>query len=307
MDAKNKKDRIKMDNFNRKIGLSFAIIPLSIVGAISSASANPNQSVSVTLVAPPPFLLAKRYDPGIELSRYLISEKLDGVRAYWNGKNLVTRGGYIINAPSWFTKKFPIADLDGELWLGRKQFERLSGIVRKKQPVESEWHLVKFVVFDLPKDLSSFEIRYQKLLDLKEQSTSRYLTVTKQVTVTSKTELDDQLARITAKGGEGLMLHRKDSIYQVKRSFDLQKMKPFDDDEAVVIAHIEGKGKYKNMLGAIEVINKEGVQFKIGSGFSLKERLNPPPLNSEITYRYRGKTNKNTPRFATFLRMKIIE
>ncbi len=296
-----------MKILNKKLGLTLATIPLSLVGIIGQATTNPNQVDTLSITSPPPFLLAKTYSADTEISKFLISEKLDGVRAYWNGKNLITRGGHLINAPEWFTKKFPNVELDGELWLGRKQFERLSGIVRKHQPIDSEWHLVKYVVFDLPKDLSTFESRYQKLKALKEKSFSRYLTLVKQINLVSKLELDEHLARTIAKGGEGLMLHRKDSLYQAKRSFDLQKMKPFDDDEAVVIAHIEGKGKYKNMLGSIEVINKQGIQFKIGSGFSLKERLNPPPLNSEITYRYRGKTNKNTPRFATFLRIKTID
>jgi len=296
-----------MEIRNKKLGLTLAIIPLSLASIISQATTNSNQIDKLNFTSPPPFLLAKNYNAGVEISKFLISEKLDGVRAYWNGKNLITRGGHIINAPAWFTKEFPNVELDGELWLGRKQFEKLSGIVRKHQPIDREWHLVKYVVFDLPKDFATFEQRYQKLQTLKSKSSSRYITLVKQINLTSQFELDEYSARIIAKGGEGLMLHRKDSLYQAKRSFDLQKMKPFDDDEAVVIAHIEGKGKYKNMLGAIEVINKEGIKFKIGSGFSLKERLNPPPLNSEITYRYRGKTNKNTPRFATFLRMMMIE
>ena len=296
-----------MEILDKKFNLALTAIPLGLASIISQATTNPSQIDALNFVSPPPFSLAKTYDKAADISMYLISEKLDGVRAYWNGVNLITRGGHIINAPDWFTKDFPKTELDGELWLGRKKFEKLSGIVRKHHPIDSEWHLVKYVVFDLPKDLATFEQRYQKLKSLKTLTSSRYLNLVKQINVASKLELSEHLSRIIAKGGEGLMLHRKRSLYQAKRSSDLQKLKPFDDDEAVVIAHIEGKGKYKNMLGAIEVINKEGIQFKIGSGFSLKERLNPPPLNSEITYRYRGKTNKNTPRFATFLRMKIME
>lgn len=296
-----------MDILDKRLSLTLAIIPLSLASIISQATTHPSQINALNPTSPPPLLLAKNYSADVEVSKFLISEKLDGVRAYWDGSNLITRGGHVINAPDWFTKGFPHVELDGELWLGRKQFEKLSGTVRKHQPIDSEWHLVKYVVFDLPRDLATFEQRYQKLQSLKAKLSSRYITLVKQISLTSKLELDEYSTRIIAKGGEGLMLHRKDSLYQAKRSFDLQKMKPFDDDEAVVIAHIVGKGKYQNMLGAIEVINKEGIKFKIGSGFSLKERLNPPPLNSEITYRYRGKTNKNTPRFATFLRMKIIE
>lgn len=303
MDAKEN----EMEIGNKKFNFKLTTIPLSLVSLLSQATTNQHYLDVLNVNSPPPFLLAKNYNSDIEISKFLISEKLDGVRAYWDGKDLITRGGHIINAPEWFTKDFPKVALDGELWLGRKQFEKLSGIVRKRRAIDSEWHLVKYMVFDLPEDLSMFEDRFQKLQTIKAKTTSRYMTLVKQISMTSKIELNEYLAVIIAKEGEGAMLHRKGSLYQARRSFDLQKMKPFNDDEAVVIGHIEGKGKYKNMLGAIEVVNKEGIKFKIGSGFSLQERMNPPPLNSEITYRYRGKTNKNTPRFATFLRMKVIE
>lgn len=289
-----------------KLKFSLGLIPLSLVGAIHAE----NYLISLgnqSALKLPPFLLAKNYQEKLELSLFLVSEKLDGVRAYWNGSHLVSRGGHIINAPIWFTRNFPNVELDGELWLGRKQFEKLSGIVRKHRPIDREWHHVKYMLFDLPKDLSSFELRYKKLQLIKKKTTNPHINVVKQNHIASKAKLDEQLALIIAKGGEGLMLHRKDSLYQAKRSFDLQKMKPFDDEEATVIAHIEGKGKYKNMMGAIEVINKDGIRFKIGSGFSDKERLSPPPINSQITYRFRGKTNKNTPRFATYLRMREFE
>lgn len=288
-----------MSFFNINNETRLIILPLSLLVA-SQALANTHSGLDVV----PPLLLAKNYNQNIELNRFYVSEKLDGVRAYWNGQSLISRGGHIIHAPLWFTKNFPNIELDGELWLGRNQFDKLSGIVRKHKPNDKEWRLLKYVVFDMPKDLSIFERRYEKLKLLKDRSNSRYLTLVKQISLNSKIQLDKYLSTIIAKGGEGLMLHRKVSLYQAKRSSDLQKLKPFDDAEAVVIAHFSGKGKYKNMLGAIEVINQDGIRFKIGSGFSLKQRLSPPAINSEITYRYRGKTSKNTPRFATFLRMK---
>jgi len=297
-------DRNNIEHPNKTIRFTLALIPFALAGIVH-ASTDKNSLVNRDS-PPPPFLLAKNFNEDVDISKFLVSEKLDGVRAYWNGKNLITRGGHYINAPMWFTQDFPKIALDGELWLGRNKFEKLSGIVRKQVPVDSEWYLVKYVVFDMPQDLSIFENRYQNLRLLKKMNNSRYLTFVKQMKISSKAILDEHLALVVAKGGEGLMLHRKDSLYQARRSSDLQKLKPFDDEEAKVIAHIEGKGKYKNMLGAIEVINKDGIRFKIGSGFSVKERLSPPPINSEITYRFRGKTNKNTPRFATYLRMKEL-
>jgi len=290
-----------MERFDKRIAFTLSAIALSISAVCHAGEANLSENNFKP--TPPPLLLAKDYRSNIELSLYLISEKLDGVRAFWNGENLITRSGRLVNSPSWFTKDFPKSSLDGELWLGRQQFEKLSGIVRRKRPDDNEWRHVRYMVFDMPENLSTFERRYAQLQTLVRQAASRYLTLVSQQSIQSESDLNDHLSTIIAKGGEGLMLHRKDSLYQAKRSFDLQKLKPFDDEEAIVVAHFTGKGKFKDMMGAIEVINKEGIRFKIGSGFSRKERMDPPPINSEITYRYRGKTNKNTPKFATFLRM----
>jgi len=34
-----------------------------------------------------------------------MSEKLDGICAYWDGKELLSRGGKVIHAPKWFLKE----------------------------------------------------------------------------------------------------------------------------------------------------------------------------------------------------------
>ena len=53
---------------------------------------------------------------------------MDGVRAYWNGKKLMSRHGKDIECPSWFTEGLPIGvKLDGELWMGRESFDKLRG------------------------------------------------------------------------------------------------------------------------------------------------------------------------------------
>ena len=77
---------------------------------------------------PPELQLANRYHPDITLQHYWISEKLDGVRAYWDGSTLVSKRGNTYHAPAWFTAGFPDFPLDGELWLARNTFEKLSGI-----------------------------------------------------------------------------------------------------------------------------------------------------------------------------------
>ena len=100
--------------------------------------------------APPALMLAQVYAPGIDVSGYWVSEKLDGVRAYWDGTRLVSRGGHGIRAPAWFVASFPSEPLDGELWMGRGRFEELSGTVRRLESDDDVWREVRYLVFDLP-------------------------------------------------------------------------------------------------------------------------------------------------------------
>ena len=60
------------------------------------------------------------------------------------------------------------------------------------------------------------------------------------------------------------------------------------------------------MLGALLVENGDGLRFRIGTGFKDKDRKNPPPIGTVITYKYFGKTNKGLPRFASFLRKRPL-
>jgi len=251
----------------------------------------------------PPLQLAKTYQPRSDIQDFFVSEKLDGVRAYWDGSQLLTRQGNVIHAPTWFTTGLPNIALDGELWIGRDRFDEVSGIIRHKVPDSQEWEKVKFMVFDLPHSLTMFHARQRELEVIVDELRLNHVRAVKQRKVSSRVELQNLLSETVAKGGEGLMLHRANSLYQASRSGDLQKLKPFDDAEAVVIAHIPGKGKYTGKMGAVLVETSDGKRFKIGSGFSLDQRATPPPIGSTITYRYRGMTKNDKPRFATFLRV----
>jgi len=80
----------------------------------------------------PPLLLAEKWDNVQDLTGWWMSEKLDGVRAYWDGKNFISRLGNLYHAPDWFVAKLPPVPLDGELWAGRKLFQRTVSIVRRQ-------------------------------------------------------------------------------------------------------------------------------------------------------------------------------
>ncbi len=252
----------------------------------------------------PELTLAKTYKEQVDLSQYWVSEKLDGVRAYWDGKQLVSRQGNIFPAPDWFVKKFPEKALDGELWLARGKFQQLLSIVSKKVAIDEEWQKIAYYVFDLPNSSKPFSQRLNIFWRLVNQTNSQYLRAIEQYRIVNHSELMLQLNNIVELGGEGLMLHRADAIYKKGRTRNLLKVKPYYDAEATVVAYTQGKGKFLGILGAILVKTPEGKQFRIGTGFSLEQRRFPPPIGTTITYTYHGKTDRGIPRFASFLRVR---
>jgi DNA ligase-1 len=250
--------------------------------------------------------LAKVYEENtnIPISDYLVSEKYDGIRALWTGDQLLTRQGNQISAPEWFTAPLPGIWLDGELWTKRQNFEDLSSIVRTQIPEEERWREVQYMVFDMPDAQLSFEKRYKNYSTLIKQINAEHIKPVKQQRFHSNHELSKHLQTMVRKGAEGLMLHLATAPHQSGRSDALLKLKPYFDDEAEVIAHLPGKGKYTGMLGALRVRNQQGIEFSIGTGFTDAERANPPPVGSIITYKYHGYTNNGVPRFASFLRIR---
>jgi DNA ligase-1 len=254
--------------------------------------------------APPALILAEVYRAGLNPADYWISEKLDGVRAYWDGRQLYFRSGHPVSAPTWFTQDFPVTPLDGELWLGRGQFERLSGIVRKVEPVDDEWRQVRYMLFELPGAPGNFTERKDRLLKLTVEAGLPWLQVVEQFRIADRNDLDAKLEEVVASGGEGLMLHRAASTYASGRSGALLKLKPYLDREAKVVAHLPGTGRLSSRMGALLVEDAEGRRFRIGTGFTDAHRANPPPVGSVVTYRYRGLTAKGLPRFPSFLRKR---
>jgi DNA ligase-1 len=240
----------------------------------------------------------------VDVRQYLISEKLDGVRGFWDGKQLWTRQGNKIITPKWFTQYWPNTALDGELWSGRDQFQTIVSCVRKKTVQERCWRNIRLLVFDLPNGKQKFSLRSKNIEKIINKSSSPYLARVKQFSLPSNTALYKKLDEIVAMQGEGLMLHHKDAYYKVGRNKHLMKLKHYQDDEAVVIEHLPGKGKYQHMLGSLLVETKAGLQFKIGTGFSDQQRRTPPAIGAIITYKYVGKTQRGVPRFASFIRIR---
>ncbi|GGA81569.1 ATP-dependent DNA ligase [Neiella marina] len=255
----------------------------------------------------PPLMLASEYQEHIQLGNYLVSEKFDGIRAFWDGQHLLTRSGNLINAPDWFTQGFPKIPLDGELWFGYGQFSQLTALLNSATTQQAQWRNVLFMVFDLPTIRAPFDMRYGQLGNLLEQLDHPQLQRVEQQTLSTDNDVRHALAKVLQRGGEGLMFRHRNSLYEPKRSMQLLKLKPWQDAEAEVIGHRPGQGKYSGQLGALVVRAASGQIFKIGTGFSDQERRQPPSVGTTITYRYSGFTNSGKPRFASYMRPRLPE
>lgn len=252
----------------------------------------------------PPLMLAEVYRRGTPLDDYWVSEKYDGMRGYWDGTQLWTRGGERVAAPAWFTGPLPPIPMDGELWAGRGRFNQTVSTVRSQTPVDAAWREIHFMVFDLPAAPGDFTARLAALRKLLPITTAPWLVAVPQQRATTHEALQALLDKTVRMGGEGLMLHRGASPYRSERTADLLKVKPFDDADARVVAHIGGKGKHAGRLGALLVEMPDGKRFKLGGGFTDAERENPPAIGIWVTYRYNGSNPSGLPRFARFLRVR---
>ncbi|WP_367850100.1 DNA ligase [Rhodoferax sp. WC2427] len=251
--------------------------------------------------SPPVLQRPTAYRGGIALDNYWVSEKLDGVRGYWDGTQLWTRGGQPIRAPAWFTAGWPSAALDGELWAGHGAFATAVSTVRQAGAGEAAWRQMRYRLFDLPGHSGAFDAR---LAALQQLALPAWVQPVAQMRVASHPALQVLLRQTVQAGGEGLVLHRGDALLDSPGKDDLLKLKPFEDAEARVVGHVAGQGKYAGLLGALQVETPGGRKFKLGTGFSDAQRRDPPALGTWVTYRYRDVNPSGIPRFASFLRLR---
>lgn len=249
-------------------------------------------------------MLAKPYQEQ-PITGWLMSEKLDGVRAIWTGSELLSRNGNAFSCPEWFTSQLPSGVmLDGELFIARGKFQTTVGIVRKKAPIDSEWRQIRYCVFDAPAAAGGFEARLAFC-----EETLRACEIAECVAhriCCNKADLDDFFTKLCALGAEGVMLRAPGSKYENRRSANLLKYKPFDSAEALMIGHESGQGKYDGRVGAL-ILKWNEVVFKVGSGLTDILRNTPPPIGSTITFGFCGLTDGGIPRFPTFISERDYE
>ena len=263
-------------------------------------------TVAKNEVHSPPLLLAHAWDLEQDVTGWWLSEKLDGVRGYWDGSRFLSRQGNVFHAPEWFTTHLPPTALDGELWMARKSFQRTVSIVRRQDAGEL-WREIRYVVFDTPHAHEPFEHRQRELRRLLGDSRNPFVSVLPHQPCRDTDHLKQELARVVALGGEGVMLRQPDSRYEAGRSSTLLKVKTFHDAEATVLAHLPGSGRHKGRIGALLVAFPNGTQFSVGNGFTHKQREHPPVIGSVITVRYQELTDRGVPRFPSFVRVRADE
>ena len=169
-----------------------------------------------------------------------MSEKLDGVRAYWNGKCFYSRLKNKFTAPRWFTKDLPTdMTLDGELFGGRGKFQSTVSIVKSRDS-DPRWANITYEIFDAPSlGNQGFEKRMAVVNEHFDENPSKYVNVLKQEVCKSQEQLDNELKRVQGLGGEGLMMRKPKSLYENCRSKMLLKVKTFFDAEvSIIICHL---------------------------------------------------------------------
>jgi len=295
------------------------------------------------------FMLAKEYTKEMKPPRndehclppigWLVSEKYDGYRARFvsqkDNLHFISRQQKLFVAPEWFKLAMPPGnDLDGELWVGRDNFQQM-GCVRKKIPINEEWMNVKYIVYDVPDVNKPFCERLKILKDLVKKNKTRWeilrkkldspmntmdcpIVLARQVTVKSHDHLDGIYKKIINNGGEGIMIKDPGSLYEDKRSNYMLKYKPSFDEEAIIVDYKHGKGKYEGILGGFickPLINidtyhivdkKEEHEFAI-SGMDDDVRNDyklSHPIGTVISYEHSGKTDSGKPRFARYVRKR---
>jgi len=287
------------------------------VGAAATGSGSPTgnpglpadkpgrtSGAAVKKATAPPILLAHKWEVDHDPAGWWMSEKLDGVRAYWDGETFVSRLGNSFVAPAWFTADLPADTLDGELWVDRKKFARAISIVRSGAAGD-DWREVRYVVFDAPNAKGSFEQRAAHAQKVLARAAAPHASWHEHVPCSGFEHLRDELARVEALGGEGLMLRQPGSPYVVGRSTTLLKVKTFQDAEARVVGHAPGTGKHKGRLGALVVELASGTRFNVGTGFSDAERAAPPPIGAIVAFRYQELSDDGVPRFPSYVGERI--
>lgn len=252
----------------------------------------------------PPVMLLESWDGKTDPTGWWGSEKYDGVRAYWDGKEFLSRTGHAFVAPALFKAKMPPTALDGELWLGRGKFQTCSGVARGGSP--DDWADMKFMAFDVPAFAElPLEHRLARLHAEVQLASCPWLHAVGQHKIESASHLRVMLSALETEGGEGIVIRRPGSLYKLgERTSDWLRVVSVQTAEAEVVGFTRGKGARDHGVGALVCRMPNGQQFKVGTGLKTADVANPPPVGTIITYGYKTLTNAGLPREPRFVRVR---
>ncbi len=234
------------------------------------------------------------------ISGWLMSEKLDGVRGYWDGKKLYTKNGNLINAPKEFTANFPPFPLDGELWSKRDDFSFIQSTVLDETPSKN-WEKITYNIFEVPEANGDFLGRLESAKEWFEIHPNPHINIIKQIVCKDEEHLQKYLGEIIELKGEGVIVKNKKEPYQTGRSPHILKVKIAQDMEGITTGYNYDKdGKLKSLKLKLD----NGVIFNLGGGFSELEKENPPKIGEIVTFKYYGFTKNGVPKFTSFLRVR---
>ncbi len=157
----------------------------------------------------------------------------------------------------------------------------------------------------MPRATGGFRQRLRQAKEWFDKHPTPFAFVIPQKTVKDNEQLKSELQRVEGLGGEGLNVRKPDALYTQGRSREILKIKSYYDMEAVVVAHLPGKGRNQGRLGALLVELPDKTRFKIGTGFTDEERANPPPVGATITFKYYGFYKSGRPKFPSYLRIRL--
>lgn len=192
---------------------------------------------------------------------------------------------------------------DGELYNHdyRDRFEDIVSLVRPDY-VKPGAEIVEYHIYDAAID-GTFEDRLYDMVTLFENlDAGNYgrLELVETMIVNDEDELMTAFEHFRAEGYEGAIVRNKDGLYANRRSYDLQKIKEFDEAEFEIVGVEEGRGKMAGK-GIFICKTESGEMFKVkqeGCLASLKLDGLRSDIGKQLTVKYQGLTGKNgVPRF----------
>lgn len=171
---------------------------------------------------------------GADLAGWLVSEKLDGVRAQWDGARLVSKSGRVIRAPEWFTTGLPALALDGELYAGPGTLDRVQGLSRRASANPADWLGLRFCVFDAPGVTGGFAQRLDAL-GRTAHGLPAHVEIVRHEPCPVRAWLAARFAAVVAAGGEGLVARHPAGEYRAgERSQWVAKIKQHPDSPFLI-------------------------------------------------------------------------